>query len=37
MREELNKILAKHTGQPLSRIAADSERDFFMSASYNFV
>ncbi|MGB5994484.1 MAG: ATP-dependent Clp endopeptidase proteolytic subunit ClpP [Candidatus Deferrimicrobiaceae bacterium] len=33
MREELNKILAKHTGQPLSRIAADSERDFFMSAS----
>jgi ATP-dependent Clp protease protease subunit len=32
MREELNKILAKHTGQPLSRIAADSERDFFMSA-----
>jgi ATP-dependent Clp protease protease subunit len=32
MREELNKILAKHTGQQLSRIAADSERDFFMSA-----
>jgi ATP-dependent Clp protease protease subunit len=32
MREELNKILAKHTGQSLSRIATDSERDFFMSA-----
>ena len=32
MREELNKILARHTGQPLSRIAADSERDFFMTA-----
>ncbi len=32
MREEINKILARHTGQPLSRIAADSERDFFMSA-----
>ena len=32
MREELNKILSKHTGQPLSRIATDSERDFFMSA-----
>jgi len=32
MREELNKILSKHTGQALSRIAADSERDFFMSA-----
>ncbi len=32
MREELNKILAKHTGQSLSRIAADTERDYFMSA-----
>jgi ATP-dependent Clp protease protease subunit len=32
MREEINKILARHTGQPLSRIATDSERDFFMSA-----
>jgi ATP-dependent Clp protease protease subunit len=32
MREELNKIIAKHTGQPLSRVAADTERDFFMSA-----
>ncbi len=32
MREEINRILARHTGQPLSRIAADSERDFFMSA-----
>jgi len=32
MREELNRILAKHTKQPLSRISADTERDFFMSA-----
>ena len=32
MREELNKIIAKHTGQPLSRISTDTERDFFMSA-----
>jgi ATP-dependent Clp protease protease subunit len=32
MREELNKILAKHTGQPLDRIIKDSDRDFFMSA-----
>jgi ATP-dependent Clp protease protease subunit len=32
MREELNKILAKHTGQQLERIAADTERDYFMSA-----
>jgi ATP-dependent Clp protease protease subunit len=32
MREELNKILANHTGQSLKRIAADTERDYFMSA-----
>ncbi len=32
MRDELNKILAKHTGQPLERITADTERDYFMSA-----
>lgn len=32
MKEELNKILAKHSGQPLSRIEKDSDRDFFMSA-----
>lgn len=32
MKEELNKILAKHTGQPLSKIEKDSDRDFFMSA-----
>jgi ATP-dependent Clp protease protease subunit len=31
MRSELNEILAKQTGQSLSRIAADTERDFFMS------
>jgi len=32
MREELNKILSKHTGQSLERIALDTERDYFMSA-----
>ena len=32
MREELNKILSKHTGQSLDRISADTERDYFMSA-----
>jgi ATP-dependent Clp protease protease subunit len=32
MREELNKILARHTGQSLERIGADTERDYFMSA-----
>ena len=31
MRELLNEILAKHTGQPLNRIAQDTERDYFMS------
>lgn len=28
----LNQLLAHHTGQPLERIEADTERDFFMSA-----
>jgi ATP-dependent Clp protease protease subunit len=32
MRDELNKILARHTGQSLERIAGDTERDYFMSA-----
>jgi len=32
MREHLNGILAKHTGQPMARIAADTERDYYMSA-----
>jgi ATP-dependent Clp protease, protease subunit len=31
VREILNQILAKHTGQPLERIQRDTERDFFMS------
>src|SRR5947199_476860 len=31
-RERLNKILAKATGQTLSKIEADVERDYFMSA-----
>jgi ATP-dependent Clp protease protease subunit len=31
-RETINDILAKHTGQPLEKIKADSDRDFFMSA-----
>jgi len=32
IREKLNKILASHTGQPLDRIARDTDRDYFMSA-----
>jgi ATP-dependent Clp protease protease subunit len=30
-REQLNRIYADRTGQPLERIAADMERDFWMS------
>ena len=32
-REVLNRILAEHTGQPLERIAKDTNRDYYMSAS----
>jgi ATP-dependent Clp protease, protease subunit len=31
-REQLNKILAERTGQPLEKIQNDTERDYFMSA-----
>ncbi|HEY0858493.1 MAG TPA: ATP-dependent Clp endopeptidase proteolytic subunit ClpP [Albitalea sp.] len=33
LRESLNKILAERTGQPLEKIRADSERDYFMSGA----
>ena len=32
LRELLNNILARHTGQPHERIKEDTERDFYMSA-----
>lgn len=32
MRERLNDILAKHTGQPVKKVAKDTDRDFFLSA-----
>lgn len=32
LRERLNQILAKHTGQPISQIEKDTDRNFFMSA-----
>ena len=32
IKDKLNKILAKHTGQPLSRIEKDTDRDFYLSA-----
>lgn len=31
-RDRLNKILANHTGQPIEKIAIDTDRDNFMSA-----
>jgi len=33
LRERLNAILAENTGQPVERIAQDTERDNFMSAA----
>ena len=32
MRDRLNAILSKHTGQPVERIAKDTDRDNFMDA-----
>lgn len=32
LRDDLNQILAHHTGQSMERIAADTERDFFMGS-----
>lgn len=31
IREELDNLLAKHTGQPLKKVQADTERDFYMN------
>lgn len=33
MKDDLNKILAERTGQPVEKIAADTERDNFMTAA----
>lgn len=32
IKERLNKIIAKNTGQPLEKVEKDSDRDFYMSA-----
>ncbi|MFA5228360.1 MAG: ATP-dependent Clp endopeptidase proteolytic subunit ClpP [Candidatus Paceibacterota bacterium] len=32
IKEEMNKILSKHTGQPLAKIAKDTDRDFYLTA-----
>ncbi len=33
LKDALSKILSKHTGQPIDKIGADTERDFFMDAT----
>jgi ATP-dependent Clp protease protease subunit len=32
IRDELNRIMVTHTGQPVERIQKDTDRDFFMTA-----
>ncbi|MEY3296806.1 MAG: hypothetical protein RLZZ597_66 [Cyanobacteriota bacterium] len=32
-KNRLNELIAHHTGQPLDRVEADTERDFYMSAA----
>jgi ATP-dependent Clp protease protease subunit len=32
MKDILNKLISKHTGQPIEKVTADVERDYFMSA-----
>ena len=31
-RDQLNEVLANHTGQPIERIAKDTDRDFYLNA-----
>ena len=33
IKDKLNRILAKHTGQPLERVEKDTDRDFYLSAA----
>ena len=41
VRKRLDEIIAKHTSQPLEKVAKDTERDYFMSAdeaqAYNLI
>ena len=32
IKDKLNKILAKHTGQPIEKVEKDTDRDFYLSA-----
>jgi ATP-dependent Clp protease protease subunit len=31
MKDKINQLLAKHTGQPLAKIVSDTDRDFYMT------
>lgn len=33
IKDRLNQVLAKHTGQPISKIERDTDRDFWLTAS----
>ena len=32
MKEKLNKIISSHTGQPISKVVKDTDRDFYLTA-----
>jgi ATP-dependent Clp protease protease subunit len=32
VKEQINRVLAKHTNQPYEKVCADTERDYFLSA-----
>jgi ATP-dependent Clp protease protease subunit len=32
LKERMNEMMAKHTGQPLEKISDDVERDYFLTA-----
>ena len=32
LKDELNKVLSNHTGQPIEKVIQDTDRDYFMSA-----
>ncbi|MFH1401682.1 MAG: ATP-dependent Clp protease proteolytic subunit [Parcubacteria group bacterium] len=32
LKEQVNKILAKHTGQPISKVERDTDRDYYLTA-----
>jgi ATP-dependent Clp protease protease subunit len=33
LKNQLNELMAYHTGQPMEKIAIDTDRDFFMSSA----